>query len=159
MASGETLATIQPLEYAPGTTAQPVKLTNDTVLAFDGTTAEFAYYKVYCPRSYEASGFDVQLALRWPTISGTKSRWEVAVARIPEDTEDPDSPSFDTVSALSLDEPGTANYATYDTLSVSNTDSIVVGEWFYLRVKRDPTHADDDTAADVQLMGIEVTES
>ncbi len=162
MASGDTLAIFTPYQNEPPATNYGIAdLRNGhPILAFDDTTSWAAIFTSILPRNYAGGGLTVYVHASAVATSGTMG-WLIAIERMDDSSLDIDADSFAsdvTVTAATV--PGTSG----QTLVLSGAfssgaamDSLVAGEQFRLRVKRDV--ANDTAVGNVQITAIEIKET
>lgn len=163
MASGDTLLIIPPLAFEPPASAYATADVRNQhpVLNFDTTTQEAAIFSTVMPRHYGGGGITVYIHWMAATATSGTIGWDVALERMSDATTDLDSDSFasaQTVTAVTV--PASAGVVAVTSVAIangSNMDSIVAGDSFRLRVRRDV--ANDNAAGDAQLLMIEVRES
>ena len=164
MASGNTLLQFAAQAYeAPATNYAQIGMRNaHTMLAFDTTTQETAFFTCVMPRHYGGGG--VTVYLHWMAASGIVTGtvgWDVAFERMSDGATDLNSDSFataQTVTAATV--PGTSGVVSVTNVAITNganMDGLVAGDSFRLRVRRDV--ANDTAAGDAQLIAIEIKET
>lgn len=162
MASGDTLCTFVPYQNEPpSSNYATLGLRNlHPVLQFDDTIAESAVFTAVMPQNYSnAIGIGVYVTATATATSGTIG-WTVEFERLDTAT-DVDADSFasaQTVTATSV--PATSGQPLILSVSVTkgaNIDSIVAGDLFRMRLKRDV--ANDTAVGDVELHSVEIRES
>jgi hypothetical protein len=164
MASGDTLAIFTPLANEQGVSSNYATLSVRNfhpILEFDTTTQETAMFTGVMPQNYaNTTGVTVYLCGMSVATSGTMS-WGVTFERMDSGT-DLDSDSFATEQLTTATTvPGTSGQTL--TLSVACAkgatamDSVVAGDTFRLRVRRDV--ANDSAANDNQLLSVEIRET
>jgi hypothetical protein len=163
MASGNTLLVLNPLSVEPPPSAfATLDLRNQhPLLEFDTTTAEAALWTAIMPRHYAGGGITVYLHWTATTaVTGTVG-WTVEIERMSDSATDIDSDSFasaQTVTAATV--PGTSGVVAVSSVAISNganMDSVVAGDSFRIRIKRDV--ANDNAAGDAELLMIEIKET
>ena len=162
MASGDTLAIFMPYDDEPPSTLYALSgLRNGhPTLQFDDTTAWAAVFTGIMPQNYSnATGVTVFIAATAIAISGTMG-WTVELERMDAAT-DLDADSFagaQTVTAATV--PGTSGFPLTLSLAITkgaNMDSIVAGDLFRIRIKRDV--ANDTAVGNTELLGLEIRET
>jgi hypothetical protein len=175
MASGDSLLILTPFHNSPPAT---LYATFDTmtgastpaesipVLDFDDTTAEYADFYCVMPRNYAGGGITVTIA--WSCADhdeGTPHvvKWDAALRRVADDAEDLDTTAetyaYNTVEATV---PSVAGEVVYDPITFTNgadMDSVAVGEYFILRVRRNVTTSGTDATGDASIHAIEIKET
>lgn len=151
MASGDTLIVLSPYDGAPPAT---LYATMDTlagtstpaedipVLDFDDTTQEYIDFYCMMPAHYGGGGVTVQIV--FSTVDTTDVvAWQAAFRRVADDAEDLDTTAqtydYNEVIATA---PSVVGEVAYDNITFTNgadMDSVAAGEYFILRVTRDPT--------------------
>lgn len=162
MASGDTLVIFVPYDNEPPASSYAtLGLRNaHPTLDFDDTTAEIAVFTGVIPQNYaNAVGITVYISAVAVATSGTVG-WTVEFERLHSgsdfDTDDFASPQ--TVTATTV--PATSGQLLTLNIAVTkgaNMDSIIAGDMFRLRIKRDV--ANDNAVGDVQLLAVEIRES
>jgi len=162
MASGDTLLVFTPqANEPPAANYATLDVRNGRlVLDFDDTVAEAAIFPAIMPRNYAGGGLTV--SLHWAATSAVTGTggWTVEFERIgtAQDLDFDDFAAVQTVAAIAV--PATAGVPVASTVAVAdgvNMDSIVVGEWFRLRIARDVTA--DTAVGDLELGAIEIRET
>lgn len=162
MASGNTLAAFLPQQNEPPTSnpAAPDLRNNIPVLAFDTTTQEHCVFSGMMPNNYASGGLTFRL--KWVAATATTGNggWVIALERI-TGGQDIDADGFatgQTVATVTV--PATAGVEALSTLAIThgtNTDSIVAGDRYRVKISRDV--ATDTAAGDLQLIGVEIRET
>lgn len=172
MASGDTLLILTPMDAVPTGTAYA---TLDTmtgaatpaeavpVLDFDDSTAEYADFYCVLPRAYSGGGFTLQFYWSAAATANT-AVLRAAFRRVADDAEDLDTTahSYDFNQTGALTPPSAVGEVAYDTLAFNNgvdSDSVAVGEYFILRVGRNPADGNDTLVGDLSLHAVEVKET
>jgi hypothetical protein len=163
MASGDTLLEFHPYHNEPPTAdyATLGVRNQHPHLAFDATTAEFALFSAVLPRNYTSGGITVYV--HWAAATATTGTigWTVEFERIGDGVQDLDSDGFasaQTITAATV--PGTSGLVDITNVAISdgaNIDSVAVGEYFRIRIKRDV--ANDTATGDAQLYAVELKET
>lgn len=163
MASGDTLYVFSPLgaEFPASNYATLDTRNNHSVLDFDDTTAETAYFKGVMPQNYAAGGITV--ILHWAATSATTGTigWNVAFEAMKDGGHDIDADSFAAANTLTA-ETVDATAGIMDIGSVTFTDgadmdSVAAGDAFRLSIARDV--ANDTAAGDAELIAVELRET
>lgn len=163
MATGQTLLTLTPLANEPPSSNYATLDTRNghPVLNFDTTTQEAAIFSAVMPRAY--SGLGVTVYVHWMAASATSGTvgWDVSFERMSDATTDLDSDSFATAQTITAaTTSGTSGIVTVTNVAISNgasMDSVVAGEAFRLRIRRDV--ANDNATGDAQLLAVEIKET
>lgn len=174
MASGDTLAVFTALNGVPGDadfatldtilTASADEPDNIIpVLDFDpGSTEEYIYFAGFMPRHYDGGGVTVTLGWSSDATSGV-CRWAVAFKSVSDDADDLDSKAFaapNTVDATTASAAGEVDYAEITFTDGADMDSVAAGEYFWLEVSRNSSHANDTlNSNDAELHFIEIKET
>lgn len=158
MATTQTVATFEPNQNAqPAAAYATVDFRNaQPVLDFDADTDEEAVFAGIAPSHYAAGGFTVILHL-W--FSSATSGVAVVDVQVERGSTDADADSFAAVTSGEATANGTSGIETQLTIVVANMDSIVAGDHFRMKVRRDANHANDTATGDMELMSAEVRET
>jgi hypothetical protein len=163
MSSGDTLCTFIPYQNEPpGSNYATIALRNQhPVLQFDTTAAEAALFTAVMPQNYgDTTGITVYLTWAAATATSGTIGWTVEIERM-DSTTDLDSDSFasaQTVTATTVS--GTSGQPTTTNVAIAkgtNMDSVVAGDTFRIRIKRDV--ANDNAAGDAELYSVEIRET
>jgi hypothetical protein len=131
------------------------------VIAYDGTTAESAYWTIVAPQGLLAP-LTIVLSLIFPTaISGT-AIMDVAIEAISTgDAVDLDSSSsFATTNTSgAISAPGTAGFLVQSSISLTNDDAISAADYVRLRISRAPANASDTITTDLHLLLAELRDA
>ena len=148
MASGDHLFfTTAQAAYFPTTSPATLDVRNLVpCLDFDDSVTETAYFIGFMPSSY-AGTTGITVTLGWAfTSSGTPGTdtcdWEVALAKVGDDTDDIDGAIFaaaNSVIATSASADGELDYAQITFTDGADMDSITAGDMFLIQVTRDST--------------------
>lgn len=163
MASANSLAVFGAYDNEPPTSNYATHDTRNShpVLDFDDTTAEGAVFSGVMPAHYsDATGITVKVhVMLTSAITGTVG-FTVELERV-DTSLDQDADSFaaaQTITAVTV--PGTSGQKLILSVAITkgaNMDSIVAGDEFRLRLKRDV--ANDNAAGDAEVSKIEVVET
>ena len=160
MASGNTLAVFMPYQNEPPATAYAtLDLRNgQPVLDCDGAADEEIVLSGIAPSHYAGGGFTVLLHWLFTTATTGTANAEVSVER---GSTDVDADSFAAMTDGSVVPNATSGIETVQTVVLANMDSIVAGDHFRLKVRRDAdgTNGTDDITTDMELRSIEVRET
>lgn len=132
---------------------------NHPVLQFDTTTQEVAIFSGVLPSIYTGAGLVVEAI--WTAASATSGTigWDVSIERIGV-SQDIDSDSFataQTITAATVNATsGIPSKTSVNISSGADMDSLVAGEAFRLRVRRDV--ANDTATGDAELLAVIVRE-
>lgn len=167
MASGDTLAVFTPLHNEPPASSQATLDTRNArpCLDFDADADEEAVFSGIMPQHY-ADTTGVTIHIWWGSSTDQTTGdvdWEFAFERIISETTDLDADSFATAQNLDADAPGGASQPVEDTLAITkgaNMDSVVAGDPFRLKVRRDADDGvNDDMTGDAELYHLEIRET
>lgn len=133
-------------------------------LAFDDTTQETAYKGgLQLPASYAGGTLTAYLhgIFASETTVTNEAVMSVSVeAFTPADAVDLDAgTSFDTENTCEIDPASTAGYLCLGTCTLTNKDSIAAGDYFRLRIRRNPSDAADTCTGDFRLLSVRLEES
>ena len=176
MASGDTLLILLPLNARPPAasfatldsiagTSTPAE--SIPVLDFDDGTVGQEYTDFYCvmPQSYAGTtGVTVIIGYSAAETSTDVVDWECAFRRIADDAEDLDTTAHsydynDTVDTAPS-AVGEVGYASITFTDGADMDSVTAGDYFILRVTRDPTpNSGTDVTGDASLHFVEIRET
>lgn len=105
-------------------------------------------------QGYGGGGLTLKFAWSSPATSNS-AVWQAAIRRIADDAEDLDTTAetyaFNTVTATA---PSVAGEVSYDSITFTDgadMDSVADGEYFILRILRDPANASDNLANTANL--------
>lgn len=173
MASGDTLLILSPLHGTPPAT---IYATLDTiagastpaeaipVLDFDDTTQEYMDFYCVMPTTYAGGGLTIIIGYSAAEAATDVVDWEIALRRIADDAEDLDTDahtySYNDVVDTAPSAVGEVAYATITFTDGADMDSVAAGEYFILRITRDPTpNSGTDVTGDASLHFIHVKET
>jgi hypothetical protein len=166
MASGDTLLTFFPYANEPPAANYATLDTRNLhpCLDFDGSTDEEAVFTGILPRHYAGGGLTVYLHVAFTSALSGNAFWQAAIERINDAGLDIDSDSFASFQGAAGNPNGTSGILTLVTITFSSgaqMDSLVAGEMFRLKVRRDAdgTGGADDVTTDGELFACEVKES
>jgi len=162
LVSGDLLCAAHPWSaHYPTSNAPEPKYTAapDPVLAYDDSTTETAYFKMFMPGQYDGTS-SVKVLLDWlfETYVGSQTcDWEVSFYRLADDTDSWKSYTFATAQTVLDTEASADGEASRASITFTNAqaDGIQGGEWFILRVVRDATGG-TASPGDAWLGGVEV---
>lgn len=164
MSSGDTLLIFTPLMNEPPASAFATLDTRNShiVLDFDGSTDEEAVFKGIMPAHYSGGGLTIKVHVAFTSATSGTANIECHLERTT--AQDIDSDSFATFKDASASANGTSGVETIATItfaSGSEMDSIVAGDLFRLKIRRDAdgTNGTDDITTDMELLGVEVIET
>jgi hypothetical protein len=159
----DTLARFTALDYQPPASNPATYDTRNQhpVLDFDTTTQEATIFSEVLPRWYTGGGITVYL--HWAATSAVTGTvgWDVAFERIADGGQDLDADGFATAKTVTATTvPGTSGVVKVTSVAFTDgaeIDSLVAGEAFRLRVRRDT--ATDTAAGDAELLRVELKET
>jgi len=164
MATTDTL-----LIFTPGMNEPPAAsfATFDTrnshlVLDFDGAADEEAVFKGIMPAHYAGGGLTVKVHVAFTSATTGTANIEVHLERVT--AQDIDADGFAAFQDIGVTANGTSGIEVVGTITFTSgaqMDSIVAGDLFRLKVRRDAdgTNGTDDITTDMELLGIEVKET
>lgn len=162
--SGDTLQVFTPPNNQPPSANYATFNTRNghLVLEFDDTTQETAIFVGTMPRHYVSGNIVVYIKWMAKTAVAGTGGWGVTFERDADAGDDMDSDSFATeqiVTAATV--PGSSGVikatSVTCTAGAAGTDSVVAGDDFRLRVRRDV--ATDTAVGDLQLLSVELKEA
>jgi len=164
MPSGDTLLIFTPLSNEPPTSvyAQLDQRNGHTVLDFDQSTDEYAFFGAVLPRNYSGGGITVSIYWMASGVASNNVVWNAAIERHQNDVTDLDSDSFATAQAATDAAPTVDGEHTVTELAFTNgsqMDSLAAGESFRLSIARDANNGSDTMAADAELLRVEIRET
>jgi hypothetical protein len=163
MASGDTLASWTAFAAAPPPAANYATVdvrNNHEVLDFDDTTSEAAHFASVMPQNYsDTTGVTVYVTSASSSATSGTVGWTIEFERVTGLDVDADSfASAQTITATNVS--GTSGIPTTRSVAVTkgaNMDSVVAGDDYRVRVKRDT--ANDTAAGDAELISVEIRET
>ena len=153
--SAEFASTVFPALSISNTTARR------PVLAYDGSTAESAYWTIVAPQGWTGTGTMV-LSVIFPTATSGTAIMDVAFECITTaDATDLDATtSFDTTNtSTTITAPATAGHMVQNSITLTNADSITVADYLRIRISRAPTNASDTITTDLHLLVAELRDT
>lgn len=162
MAAGDTIGSFLPCDSEqPSSNYATLGLRNaHPILEFDDTTAWAAIFTGIMPQNYtNATGITVIVTAMAVAASGTMG-WTVEFERMDAGT-DLDADNFaapQTITAATV--PGTPGQPLALSVAIAkgaNMGSIVAGDMFRIRIKRDV--ANDNAVGNTQILGVEIRET
>lgn len=133
-----------------------------TVLVFiDGANETAAVTKaVNMPQAY-AGGTLTAILSYFTAATANELQLEVQVAAVTDgDATDLDSTTtFDTINTATPTVPATAGHLDQVSITLTNKDSVAAGDMLRFLVRRDSDHANDDAAATMYLLSMEIREA
>ena len=164
MATTDTLAVFTPLHNEPPASAYATLDTRNAhpVLDFDGSTDEEAVFTGVMPDNYASGGLTVKVHVAFTSATSGTANIECHLERITG--LDIDADSFATFQDVGVTANGTSGIEVVGSITFTSgaqMDSIVVGDLFRLKIRRDAdgTNGTDDITTDMELLGIEITET
>jgi len=146
---------------APTSAAATLALANvRPVLEFDAATNESAVFEAIMPQAYAGGTLTAELFYFMATATSGDIDWDVEVEAVSDgDALDLDAAdSFDTVNSTdNTTVPGTAGYLDVVAVTLTNKDSVVVGDLVRFKVTRDAVA--DTAAGDARLYKVEIREA
>lgn len=156
--------TIDPDGFVPPSSAHADRgvVQNRSYLGFDDTTVESMYSKaVQMPAAYSGGTLKADILYAAASATSGNFNFEVLVEAITAaDAVDTDSASsFDTANDGVQTVPGTAGYLGLLTITLSNKDSVAVGDMLRIQLRRDATDGTNDTATgDARVYSVTIYE-
>ena len=164
MATTDTLVVFTPLNNEPPATAFATLDTRNAhpVLDFDGATDEEAVFTGVMPDHYAGGGLTVKVHVAFTTATSGTANIECMLERITG--LDIDADSFATFQDVGVTANATSGIEVVGSITFTSgaaMDSIVIGDLFRLKIRRDAdgTNGTDDITTDMELLGIEITET
>jgi hypothetical protein len=149
--------------HFPSSNFAPLMMINRRpALAFDASTDESCYWTFIAPTQMSGA---LTAKIHYIMASATTGtvNFEVALEAItPGDSTDLDAgTSFDSINSVSGTVPGTAGYEQVLSVSLTNADSIAVGDLCRVSLNRDANDggSDDSATGDAYCMGIEIQDA
>lgn len=126
------------------------------VLAFDATANETAYWTFIAPQGL-AGSLTAVLSLIGNAAGTNATYWQVALEAITsaDALALQSTTSFDTANTGNVAMPATQGNMVQLSITLSNADSIAVGDYVRLSVTRDAANGSDTFAADAYLLAVE----
>lgn len=173
MASGDSLLILTPNSATlPNTAfATPNLITGAStpaelipVLDFDDTTQEYADFYCVMPEHYDGGGITMTVVFSADEIATDVVEWQAAFRRVADDAEDLDTTTHTyAYNAVVATAPSVVGEVAYDDITFTDgadMDSVVAGDYFILRVTRDPTPSTGtDVTGDASLHAIHIKET
>jgi hypothetical protein len=156
-----TLAILTPYSAEFPSSNFPALLTVNArpVLAFDAATAETCYWTLIVPQGLATT---MSLIVSYMMASATSGKVDFAAAV--EAVSDGDATDLDSGTSFGSDNtiiaptvPGTAGYIDQLTITLTNDDSIAIGDYVRISLRRDAADATNDTATgDCYILAVEL---
>jgi len=173
MASGNTLLILTPESHKPPATLYAtldVMVGTSTpaesilVLDFDDTTQEYADFLCFMPANYSGGGITLTIVFSAAEAATDVVAWQAAFRRVADDAEDLDTTAHTYVyNEVIATAPSAVGEVAYDDITFTDgadMDSVAAGEYFILRVTRDPTPSSGtDVTGDASLHAVIVKET
>jgi hypothetical protein len=159
MATGTIVLPVQSAKIGGGFITNPARINgggNAWSLLFATDQTESGLWQFRMPENY-ASGLIAKLQYSMASATSGKVDMEVEVMATSDgDSTDVDIASFDTVNEVSggTTVPGTAGYLDEISISLTNDDSVAVGDLVYIRINRDHDDTDDTASGDLELRAL-----
>lgn len=123
------------------------------IFSFDAATIEYLDFYCYL-QGYGGGG--ITITLPWSAASATTgvTRWSAAFRRNQDDAEDIDTSQtydYNDVDDTCASASGEISLPTLTFTDGADMDSVVNGEVFILRVRRNASHANDTMSGDAEL--------
>lgn len=119
-------------------------------LAYDDTTVETAQsFPVQVPASYTGSGtlkLDIWYVMATATTGSVAFRAYVEAVTSGDALDLDAADSYDSANQGNSSVPATAGYVTKLTITLTNKDSVVAGDWVRIKLDRFATDGTNDTA-------------
>ena len=164
MSSTDTLLIFTPQMNEPPAAAFATVDTRNShfVLDFDGTTDEEAVFRAVMPAHYAGGGLTVKVHVTFTSATSGTANIECLLER--KTGLDIDADSFAAFQDASATPNGTSGIETVASITFTSgaaMDSIVAGDSFRLKIRRDAngTNGTDDITTDMELGDIEVLET
>ncbi len=165
MASGDTLMLWNAASNKPpASSAATVDTRNQHwVLDFDGSANEDAIFSGVMPQHYaDTTGLTVRIGYSMSSATSGDIDWDGSFERVGDQGQDVDSDGFATVNSVDTTTvPGTSGLV--DVVSITfakgatNTDLVVAGDQFRLKITRDATN--DSATGDAEIHFVEMQET
>lgn len=161
--SGQTLLVFRPGQNEPPATNYALYGVRNghPYLAFDTTTQWAAIFSSILPREYTGGGLTVVTHTMMASATSGTVGYTVDFERMDDSSLDLDADSFGSTSTITAATvPGTSGQTLLQSVNVATgatMDSLVAGEQFRLRIRRDV--ANDTATGDAQLVLIEIRET
>ena len=165
MATGNTLVTFFAYGSAqPSSNFATLDIRNGhVVLDFDASTDEESVWQGVMPQNYAGGGITLKLHFMATSATSGNVVWQAAFERVAGQDADSDGfASFQASGQVAVN--GTSGIESIATITFTNgaqMDSVVAGDEFRLKVRRDAdsTTATDDAAGDAELRSVEMRET
>ena len=132
---------------SPSEMTTQIDQAKDLRLLFDAGTVEHAVWQFRMPANY-ASALVAKIQYTMASATTGKVDFEVSVMAVTDaEAQDLDADSYDSVNAANATVPGTAGYLDEISITLTNADSVAVGDYVRIKLERDADDGTDDTAA------------
>ena len=153
----KSYASFSPLDNQPPSTNFATFDTRNSiaVLDFSDTTDESAIFVGVIPEA-ASLGSGLIVRITWAATSATSgvARWGAQFMNLNTNI---DSDSFDTAVEANGTANGTSGIPTTTSITVTTIDSLVAGEFYRLKIYREPSDGANDTmTGDAELIAVEV---
>lgn len=143
----------------PSTNFPQLQLSNRRpVLSFDATTQETCQWTGIAPQGLTGT---LTAVITYMMASATTGGVIFGVAL--EAVTDGDATDLDAVDSFDTDNengdlavPGTAGFIDQISITLTTNDSMAAGDYFRLRLRRDPADVNDDATGDVHVLSVEL---
>ncbi len=150
----------------PSTNFPQLTIANTTfrrpVLAYDGTTAETAYWTAVAPQAI-VSPYSLALGIIFPTATSGTAIMEVSFECISQADVVPDMDSSNVFGSAnvssSITARSTAGLLSQPVVSLTDVSSITQGDYVRISVARAPANASDTITTDLHLLYAEFRDS
>ena len=174
MASGDSLLILTPAmaslpatSYATFDTMAGASTPAESILVldFNDTTNEYADFYCVMPEHYAGTtGITCTIMFSAAEAATDVVEWQIALRRVADDAEDLDTTAhtydYNAVVATAPSIVGEVAYADRTFSNGTDMDSVVAGDYFILRITRDPTPSSGtDVTGDASLHAIHVKET
>lgn len=175
MASGDTILTLTAHNASPpgASYAQPDIVDGGStpseavpVWDFDGGTSdEYVDFMCMMPEHYGGGGLTCTILWSSSSVAGGSNGvvWGIALRRIADDDEDINSSHSYDYNEVNPNPPSAIGEVSYDNITFTNgsdMDSVVAGDYFILRIRREASDTVNDTmSGDAELHAIYVKET
>ena len=160
MATTQTIAVFHPYQNEPPSASYATLdlRAGQPVLDFDGAADEEAVFSTVMPSHYAGGGITAILHVVFTSATTGTANIECSLER---GSTDMDADSFAAMTDGSATPNGTSGIETQVTIVLLNMDSIVAGDHFRFKVRRDAdgTNGTDDITTDMELRSIELRET
>ena len=163
MASGDTLLIFTPLNNEPPATVYATLdlRNNHPVLDFDDGTFEDAVFTGILPRAYSGGGLTVSVFFAMSSATAGDVWWKASIERIGE-VLDIDADGYSVYQVQKETVSGTCGIPVKAEIIFTDgaqMDSLVAGEPFRIRIRRDGTDWQDTASGDAELLAVEIKET